>query len=315
MCLLSVFRPGAPVVRDHIAAGTFCNPDGFGFAVIVGDRIEIGKGMDADAVMDAFIRVRDTHPDGWAMFHSRLTTDGDTSEDNCHPFVVGNDPRTVLGHNGILPKEARPRGKDSRSDTRILAETLIPGGMFGRIRGRIGRRKLEKWIGKDGYPNKVAILTVDPRYRGNAFILGESRGTWVGDVWHSNDGYLPYIPRYPRSSSSGMSAEYAAYLRGEVSYADYVDALFTGKSATLTADQCPMCRQRVTVNMDHGYCTACKVCIDCGDDLAWCQCYSGTSGGYPASELADSLPMALADLGDTPGSIDWPDTDTNGPRP
>lgn len=313
MCLLSVYRPGAPVVREHILRGTYCNPDGFGFAVIVGDRIEIGKGMDAEAVVAAFIAVREAHPDGWAMFHSRLTTDGETTTDNCHPFIVGGDARTVLGHNGILPAEARPRGKDKRSDTRILAERLIPVGMFGSLRSRRGRKALGKWIAKDGYPNKVAILTVDPRYRERAFIIGEQHGTWVGDVWHSNGGYQSYAERYPRTVSVGskLSDGYYAYLDGKISYADYLDGLYTGKSApVLATNACPSCLSAGEVDVNYGYCRDCKVCLDCGDEISWCTCFDASSSGYPASVMADVLPMALAELAER--ELDERELDENG---
>lgn len=299
MCLLTVYKPGAPIVREHLENGCCVNPDGFGFAVIVGDRIEVGKSMDADAAIEAFTRVREAHPDGWALFHSRITTDGDTNEDNCHPFPIGGDERTILAHNGILPRSARPVGKDKRSDTRILAETLIPRGMFGRMRNRSGRRRLEKWMGIENYPNKLVIFTVDPRYRGSAFILGESLGTWVGDVWHSNSSYLPR-PKYTGfySSAPRMSAEYEAYLAGSISYAEYIDLKFPSTTPIVGGDRCPQCLSTTSVDQRYGYCRDCKLCMDCGDTLEWCMCYDPKSsdGGYPASAYTDTVPMALADL-------------------
>lgn len=197
MCLLSVYSPGAMVNLDHLRNGAACNPDGYGYAIVAGDRIETGHGMIASAVIEAFDRARQLHPESWALFHSRYTTDGSTTVDNCHPFVVGGDARTVLAHNGVLPRAASPRGQDKRSDTRILAEDLIPAGMFGKLNRSRGRRSLTKWILSEQYPNKIAILTVDPRYRENAFILNESAGEWVAGVWHSNTGYLtPRRSRY-----------------------------------------------------------------------------------------------------------------------
>ncbi len=96
MCLLTAFTPGAVINREHLLNGAACNPDGYGFALAVDDRIEIGHGMDPYAVVEAFTRVREAHPDTYALFHSRYTTDGTTVVENCHPFFVGGDSRTVL---------------------------------------------------------------------------------------------------------------------------------------------------------------------------------------------------------------------------
>lgn len=269
MCLLSVYSPGAMVNVEHLEAGAYNNPDGYGFAVIVGDRIETGHGMDAFAVIDAFDRVRFAHPESWAMFHSRFTTDGLTSVDNCHPFQVGGDARTILAHNGILPHAARPKGKDQRSDTRILAESLIPNRHFGRLHRPRGRRALEKWIGSEGYPNKVAILTVDPRYRENAFILGEHLGVWDSGVWHSNFDYVPYTFT-PRASVAKMSDPFGAYMAGKISYSEYIDLKY---GIVKQSPVCPVCDEAKDVDTAYMYCRKCKVCLDCLTSLEGCDCW------------------------------------------
>ncbi|MFE7803032.1 hypothetical protein [Nocardia sp. NPDC057440] len=66
--------------------------------------------------------------------------------ENCHPFVVGGDPRTVLAHNGIL---AHPSSGDPRSDRRIAAEDLLPRRPFGSLDSWAGHERLERWLGTD----------------------------------------------------------------------------------------------------------------------------------------------------------------------
>lgn len=308
MCLLSVYSPGALVNVDHLLAGAECNQDGYGFAVIVGDRIEVGKGMDAYATIDAFDRVRTEHPESWALFHSRLTTDGETDVDNCHPFIVGGDQRTVLGHNGILPKEARPAKDDVRSDTRILAESLIPEGMFGKLFRNRARRRLLQWIHSEGYGNKVAILTVDPRYKANAFILGESLGTWVGGVWHSNDGYIPWVPVKRRGCVTvpGAIDAWASYERGEITYSDYIDMRFGIKAEPMDYDfVCFDCETDKDVDRAWRYCRACKQCLDCfrpvGDPgdrhVAVCDCYVPASARKKGDDSPDAAAIDAALVG------------------
>lgn len=303
MCMLTFYRPGVVPNLDHLATGAKCNTDGHGFAVIVGDRIETGKGMNPTAVIEAFDSVRARHPESYALFHSRITTDGLTNEDNCHPFVVGGDPRTVLAHNGILPALARPGKGDNRSDTRILAEDLIPAGNFGHLSTRRARRRLVRWMGSERYGNKVAILTTDPSYGKRAYLLNEQLGEWSEGIWYSNSGYLPYTYRASSwSSSYGYGGAFGdgydwseddkrwqQYRRGEMTYNEYLSAAdndwrpSTGTTGTgwprgNDYGDCPLCQSIQAVNQVVGYCTACLHCVDCREATTDCQCYVGSHG-------------------------------------
>ena len=124
------------------------------------------------------------------MFHSRFSTHGDPSSvENCHPFIVGGDHRTVLAHNGVFHDAVRPAEGDPRSDTRIVAEEFLPG--FGTLRRRRTRLAFQRWMTPG---NKVVILTVDPRFRDHAYILNENAGVWDRGIWYSNRDYLPQLP-------------------------------------------------------------------------------------------------------------------------
>jgi hypothetical protein len=189
MCLLTYFPPTVQPDLDGLLNGSLINDDGHGYAIVVPrkDRIVVGRGMDASAVISEFAILRELYPDGPALFHSRFGTHGAESVANCHPFAVGGDHRTVIAHNGILPRNVRPKNGDSRSDTRIAAEDFIPS--VGPLRRERVRRHLERWMSAQ---NKMVILTVDPAFNGNAFILNEDKGIWEGDIWYSNYGYEPW---------------------------------------------------------------------------------------------------------------------------
>lgn len=193
MCLLTFFPEGVYPSHDEILGltrGAKANPDGHGYAMITGDSILTRKGMDADEIIDQFLIDRVDNLKGPAIFHSRIGTDGFLDEANCHPFYVGNDKRTVLAHNGILPKLARPTSmSDPRSDTRILSEVLLPEKPFGYFHSRLAREAFEEWL---GLWNKVIILTTNPRYPSNVIMFNEKSGTWDGEVWWSNESYLPF---------------------------------------------------------------------------------------------------------------------------
>ncbi|MEU3010042.1 class II glutamine amidotransferase [Nocardia asteroides] len=192
MCLLSFIPASVAPDPQALLRGAEANPHGHGFAVITGDRIVTGHGMNAQEMIDAFARVRAAHPDGPALFHSRYATHGIRTVANCHPFRLGGDQRTVLAHNGILPKRVHPGAYDWRSDTRIAAEDYLPGMPFGSLDTFRGSRGLETWLGS----SKLLILTVDLAYEQQVYLFGESKGQWDNGIWYSNSSFLPVSHRY-----------------------------------------------------------------------------------------------------------------------
>ncbi|MFE3060514.1 class II glutamine amidotransferase [Nocardia sp. NPDC059239] len=167
--------------------GARVNKDGHGFAVVTETGLLVGRGMDAEEVLDEFAVARGRYPDRPALFHSRYATHGAVSIDNCHPFRLGRDRRTVLAHNGVLPRRVRPAPYDPRSDTRIAAGTYLPHMPFGPLDSTQGRRGLESWLGA----SKLVILTVDPSFAQNAYVFNELAGIWDDGIWYSNPGYRP----------------------------------------------------------------------------------------------------------------------------
>ncbi|MEU7764981.1 hypothetical protein AB0B25_07640 [Nocardia sp. NPDC049190] len=235
MCLLTYFPPS--VIPDPVALmfGASANPHGHGFAVIAGRRILVGRGMRAATVIDKFTQVRDRYPDGAALFHSRYATHGTHGRSNCHPFRVGGDPRTVLAHNGVLPKRVHPGPYDPRSDTRIAAEDYLPREPFGSIDTHRGGRGLASWLGS----SKLVILTIDPAYQHHAYLFGERAGCWVDGIWYSNTSYLPPSQRWPPPRPR-------RYLCGHC--------------------------ERLDLDHQGRYCSRCGWCFDCETAFPDCDC-------------------------------------------
>lgn len=209
MCLLTFIPADVQPDMDALYNGTVFNEDGHGYAIVDRDQLIIRKGLKAEAVLESFKTVRAAHPHGPALFHSRMSTHGSNNVKNCHPFHVGGDRRTVIAHNGILPKDVWPSKTDHRSDTRIAAEDFIP--RLGSLKLRRTRLAVEKWMQPQ---NKIVILTVNPQYRASAFILNEEAGIWEADgIWYSNDGYLPYYT--PKSKYPLWWEEGERYAKGD----------------------------------------------------------------------------------------------------
>lgn len=185
MCLLTFLMPAISPDLDALANGAAMNPDGHGYALITGNTLTTGHGLDPDVVIDEFAELRARYSDGPALFHSRLATHGDTDLSNCHPFAVGGNQRTALAHNGTLPAKVHPVDGDPRCDTRITAEDYLPGQPFGSLDSWVGRHGFERWLGDD----KMVLLSVDPDYKHRAYIFNEHYGHWADGIWYSNETY------------------------------------------------------------------------------------------------------------------------------
>jgi glutamine amidotransferase len=124
--MLCVIPPNVIPSEDKLVASALNNPHGFGFAILVPseNRIIVERTMNPDESISRFMELRRQYMESFAMWHARYATLGDKNVSNCHPFKVGDDPLTYLGHNGHLPI-VEPKG-DKRSDTRIFAEDLLP---------------------------------------------------------------------------------------------------------------------------------------------------------------------------------------------
>lgn len=248
MCLLSFLPAGVLPDTDALANGALYNPDGHGYAIVTGGELLIGRGMDPVEVIVEFERHRRHHPDGPALFHSRFGTHGSIDVDNCHPFFLGHDQRTVIAHNGVLPNTVHPHKGDDRSDTRIAAEDFLP--RFGALSSRRNRQQLQRWMTPD---NKIVILTVDRRFRDRAYILNEASGLWQDRIWYSNDGFLP-----PR--------------RGRLWRFDEDSRGVPWWDEDMPLERCPLCSS--IVDFSDGDCGLCGLCFDCGEEPADCFCYT-----------------------------------------
>lgn len=280
MCLLCVMEPNVTPTKEQLMNATSNNPDGFGYAFHCGDRIITGRGMDAEEVVDRFLRIREGLPHTWAMFHARYTTHGSTTKANCHPFRMNGDPSTIIGHNGIIPINV-PKG-DDRSDTRYFADEWLPE-LIELLDDQQGFSELEQLVGA----SKVAVFTHDPRLQHQVYILNEQMGHWANGIWWSNDTYkYDWYATYksvrsntPTYGSGGAwwDDEYPSYYQSGKDYGLFDDY----------KDECQVCWSKLgDVDYDGGVCTMCNCCLECTDYYLECMCYT------PKSSVRKE-PMAL----------------------
>lgn len=268
MCMLTVFpMPGLLDEKtiERLSNGAQTNDDGHGWAVVVGSQILTGKSMDATLAIEGFARAY-SRATGPALFHSRWATHGETTVANTHPFPVRKIRDTYVAHNGIMPAESHPEKWDTRSDTRIFADDILPQ-RFRHLDSQTTRDRLDKWLGG----NKIAILTTNRKYDRQLYVFGLERGYFEDGVWFSNDDY------------EGKTYRWLSGLRDTGH--EWID------------DECNFCARK-SIN-EWGYCEVCTTCQDCFSPMRECQCYSGSSGTVlgtvKGSEDTVSSPMLVGD--------------------
>jgi glutamine amidotransferase len=243
--------------------GACSNPHGFGFAIDTGDGIISERSMSAKKSIARFLELREQYPNGYAMWHARYATHGVKNELNCHPFKVkGEEYDTYLAHNGVLDIHI-PKG-DKRSDTRIMAEELLPqlGGVSA-----LDNDYVYDMISAWARGSKVAVMTNDPSAQYKIYIINENLGSWDDKgIWWSNNSYKPTIST-PRTES------YTYTYGDEPSVYDIVVAQESNGFEDNTFE-CPNCNALVDLWESELYCTMCECCFDCSAQFLECLCYN-----------------------------------------
>lgn len=319
MCIVSYLPPGIPVDTEGLFNGGLTNRDGHGWAIADKGVIVMGRSLNLVEAVDEFEKARAKHMGGPALFHSRIATHGSTSLANCHPFLVDGSHKTVLAHNGIMPHESWPSLKDDRSDSRFFADELLMQE-YGQLDKFSVRQQLEKWAGSY---NKIVILTVDPRFKSNAYLINQWHGQWDSEtgIWHSNSSYkalpkwtskrygysnygsqasddwddvLPSPPGVGTIATSRPRRKSSRNARANVihSAADSA-AVFLSQ----LDDDCNMCGMG---SVQYNYCQYCDSCQDCGDVQDNCVCWKSAlvsdvrNPVRYTSETADRIKSAVA---------------------
>ena len=303
MCLLTFIPKNTIFDYERASISAIANPDGFGFAIHAGVAIIKDHDMDFNKLWMRWDDLRKIYK-GDAMFHFRIATHGATTIDNCHPFDVGDNPKNVMGHNGILPI-TMPLNED-RSDSKLFAEIILP--YIGGVKA-LDEEKARKELGQWANGNKLVILSVDEETQHDWYIINEHLGHWDFGMWWSNSSYKKNYPytyvnygyedsynngqgkRKPVKyyydedddygyTNTGFSLSKAWSRQDELDYIEdelYPDVetldmirTFTDFSqlniATVTCNQCSATFLVDPLEPSATHCGDCKCCLHCGNN-------------------------------------------------
>lgn len=275
MCMITYLAPGIDVPVDGIRNGASWNDDGHGWAVAADTGlILMGKSMDVEIALDAFMDCRSEFPGAPALFHSRWATHGVTDVTNVHPFYVGRSTDTVVAHNGVLPQVFHPGKGDTRSDTHVFADDWLGKQSYGNWT----RRERAMIAGIIGSGNKLVILSASKKLsEPRGYVINRNAG-WLDDktgAWFSNSDYRmnhTYRPKYSGHWSSGVTVIGTPKKDDDKKESSTDDS----KSATYHAfndGKCPHCDAEGSVSSATNICRECEWCIDCWEHITECMCY------------------------------------------
>ena len=308
MCLLTFMPEYTTANLDDLVTGSHNNPDGFGYAIHCGTKIVHNSGLNFERIADEFYALRAKH-NGPALFHSRITTHGGTTVDNCHPFQVGKDELTVVAHNGMLPIDA----KNGKSDTRIFAEELFPrwGGA-----SLLNSKKMRKKLAKFASGSKLVFLSANPNVQNDFTIINEKDGHYDTDgVWWSNNSYK--WARYTYSGAGMYTTGWERQDSGVLTPTDdpdvfedeygnvVIDISYTDVNGNEVWQEmwvCQVCGYCHTVTEDNinttELCEQCDACWYCSEDRLMCSCYYS-----PQTEIVGN-PAYAHSIGNYDSTID-----------
>ena len=150
------------------------------------DELHIEKGfMD----FDSFYKAYKPHQKKPMAIHFRITTHGETDEENTHPFRVGKNLAFI--HNGIISNVDCSTDK-TRSDTYHFNTKLL-SPIYKRDSRFIYKEHFKDLIRSYIGHSKLVFLN----NKGHHTIVNEKMGVWDEGVWYSNTSYRPYKVTQP----------------------------------------------------------------------------------------------------------------------
>lgn len=183
MCIAIAKPRGVSLAEDRLRICFENNPDGAGFAIATDRGVVIQKGYTTvQAFLTAYREYRvDDYP---ALVHFRITTRGENSARNHHPFLVAAG---ALVHNGTIGWLGKA-GKGP-SDTALFADLLhdMTVAQWHRLRPLIEH--------STGW-SRFALLT----HEGETLLFNREEWEEAGGALFSNNTYLPE-PGVPAGAS------------------------------------------------------------------------------------------------------------------
>jgi len=187
MCLIIANFDGRPIPTDFVEDAHYKNRDGFGIMwadPTTGD-LKVQRGLfKIDKIHELFKKLTSERLPYVA--HFRMSTHGEISAKNCHPFPLMEDNGGVaMVHNGCF-SNTEFYNEYPKSDTHVMADKILGLHSNKHISAEslfdTEVPDLHRFYTSEFAYNKVVFMNGI----GEINIVGESDGYWINGVWYSN---------------------------------------------------------------------------------------------------------------------------------
>lgn len=260
MCIILYKKTGVKLPDKEIIKNCMeNNPDGAGYMFSTGNYVKIKKGFfKHDHLLGVLQKDLKAHSlketDTPIVIHARITTQGMTKPQNCHPFPVTKSVgelqklsikcQYAIAHNGII--SIKDNDFPNISDTMLFVKDVLSKVDF------LSNKGIDKLI--DLSLNNSRMIIFDK------FGVAKSFGDWEkeDDVYYSNDSYeaKKWGKVYSRGSwnKSYASSSYTPY---STTGKDED----TKKSKEIDRSRCIYCEEKLIYSNE----IATNVCFNCMD--------------------------------------------------
>lgn len=204
MCIIMIKKIGLELPKKEIFKTMFeNNPDGAGFMYndIRKNHVVIKKGfMNFDSFYDAICNIPDSK-NKTVITHCRISTHGNISPENTHPFPITNKKKELMllnnttnlsiVHNGCIPIKV---SDNTISDTMEYIKTKLFKKYKKNSRFYYDKYTLDDI--KDEIQSKMCFLLPSGEY----ILVNEEKFIEDNGYIYSNSSYIPYT--YKNESSS-----------------------------------------------------------------------------------------------------------------
>lgn len=198
MCLIVSAPKGNQIPFELLQDATKRNDDGWGVMWHDGKQIHVHKDPKPSAQAIYDLTKNNPHQ---TLVHLRMTTHGDNSHENTHPFEI-IPKRLYMMHNGVIDVDAPRHLK--RSDTRIVVEDYLKPMITkpGHLNNPGLKNFIQQMIGTSS--NRLAFLDEHGKVTYFNKNLGlEWRGLWCSNTyaWTLHDEGRPTKAKYANYQS------------------------------------------------------------------------------------------------------------------
>ena len=196
MCLIILQAPSNKIPSERLETSYKNNPDGAGYGFVKDGKLKIKRFMKYEPFLESYLEDYSKYgKENYFLIHFRITTHGETTLKNVHPFRVNS--QLIFAHNGTIKNVP----DDSKlSDTVVFNRTVLQRYNHDFLSdGKL----LKKWNRKYTSSSRLVFLNTKNEFK----IINEKDGLWNKKNWYSNTGFRKRV-KYTKLNGYNYQYDY-----------------------------------------------------------------------------------------------------------